>query len=128
MELLINSLAVDFIGFNFNFYLIRIGAASPALFGERFDVLLNDLGYWQVAFCRLHIQCTPVSILPRSFDDKSGLLSAVGIHYSLAGYTYLGSDVGKNFLSHSMFKFISGSDDWNLSNPYILVYLPEFDV
>lgn len=127
LELLINSLVSSFSDFRFNFFLIRLGSASSDIFNTRFDTLLNDLGYWQVKFCELHSKCTPISILPRSFDPKSNLLSSDGIHYSEKGYDELGSDIAINYSTFKSLGVIFGSEDWHSKHPYILVYLSEYD-
>lgn len=82
---------------NLYFFINRVGLVEEPMFSSRFRDILNDLGYWQIEFCKGNDFCSPLSTLPRTFNLENKKLSSDGIHYTALGYNELGNENAINW-------------------------------
>ena len=66
------------------------------MFPLKFRNILNDLGYWQIEFCKVS-NFLPLSTVARTFSLQNNKLSSDGIHYTSQGYNELGTENAANW-------------------------------
>ena len=78
------------------FFINRVGLVEEPMFPLKFRNILNDLGYWQIEFCKVS-NFLPLSTVARTFSLQNNKLSSDGIHYTSQGYNELGTENAANW-------------------------------
>ena len=108
------------------FFINRVGLVEEPMFSSKFRSILNDLGYWQIEFCRDNYSFTPLSTITRTFSLQNNKLSGDGIHYTSLGYNELGNENATNwdlYMSNTEFENIIYNNN-ELYSPSIVVNPP----
>lgn len=80
------------------FFIIRLGNTDGPY--SNYSSIQNDLGFWQIKYSLKTEGFTPISVLPRTYQQNNLLLSSDGIHYTKLGYEMLGKDLAINFFKY----------------------------
>lgn len=108
------------------FFINRVGVVEEPMFPLRFRNILNDLGYWQIEFCKNNDLFIPLSTIARTFSLQNNKLSGDGIHYTSLGYNELGNENATNwdlYMSNTEFENIIFSNNESYM-PSIVVNAP----
>lgn len=87
-----------------SFFIIRLGLAEDTqvdeFLNDLLSGLLNDLGFWQIEFCKSNENFFPLSLHPVTYSLANETLSDDGIHYTPYGYDLIGRDAAINFSNY----------------------------